>query len=186
MGLAAVFVVVLVLIGTSRDQEPHQHEEGTADLSAHAAQMKAEIEQLQKRVEADPRDSEAMLSLANRLHDVRSFPQAVAMYQQYLQSKPADTDARVDLGICYFEIALTDESIRSEYFIKAQKEMREALTYDPKHQLAHFNLGIVFLQSGNMQDANLWFKKCIDLNPETETGKRARELYNQHQSLNIQ
>lgn len=186
LGLAVVFVVVLVVIGTSQREEVHDHDGTGGDVPPHAAEMMEEIKQLQQRVDDNPNDAEAMLLLANRLHDVRFFPSAITMYQRYLEKKPEDTDARVDLGICYFEMALIDGKVKAEYFTKAEEEMKKALTYDPKHQLAHFNLGIVFLQSGNIQESNAWFKKCIDINPDSETGRRARELYNQHQSLNIQ
>lgn len=145
--------------------------------------MIAEIEQLQKRVDANPDDVEAVLTLANRLHDVQMFPRAITMYEKYLQRKPEDTDARVDLGICFFEMGLADEAQREEYFTKAREEMKQALVANPKHQLAHFNLGIVYLRSGNMEESNAWFRKCYELDPNSETGKRARELYTQHQSL---
>lgn len=182
LGLAAVFVVVLVIIGTSRNQETHVHN-ATGDFSAHAQQIMEEIGQLQKRVEENPDDTGAMLRLANRLHDVRMFARAITVYEEYLKRKPDDTDARVDLGICFFEVGLADEAKREEYFTKAREEMQKALTYNPKHQLAHFNLGIVYLRSGDMRESNSWFKKCYELDPNSETGKRALELYTQHQSL---
>jgi tetratricopeptide (TPR) repeat protein len=181
LGLAAIFIVVLVFVGTSGNQDNHVHHQG--DFSAHASQMLAEIEQLQKKVDENSKDAESMVLLANRLHDVRFFPRAIATYQRYLELKPSDADARVDLGICYFEMGLADETKKGEYLARAQEEMKKALTYEPQHQLAHFNLAIVFLQGGNIQESNTWFKKCVDLNPNSETGKRAQELYKQHQPL---
>jgi len=181
LGLAALFVIVLAIIGTSRNQQTHVH--GTADdFSAHAKQIMEEIGQLQKRVEEHPDDTVAMLALANRLHDVRIFPRAITVYEDYLERKPEDTDARVDLGICFFEMGLADEAKREEYFTKAREEMKKALTHNPKHQLAHFNLGIVYLRSGDVQESNRWFKKCYEIDPNSGTGKRAWELYTQHQS----
>jgi tetratricopeptide (TPR) repeat protein len=118
--------------------------------------------------------------LANRLHDARAFPGAVSMYERYLKLNPSNPDARVDLGISYFELALGDSLRREEYFGLARKEMQQALQYAPSHQLAHFNLGIVSLHTGDMMGANEWFRKCVKIDPNSEIGKKAQTLINQH------
>lgn len=184
VGLGVVFAGVLVVAALSRN--PTDRLRGglpsqAKNLSTDGGQALHEIEHLQKVVDANPGDMESTLQLANRLHDVKFFPRAVTMYQRYLKVNSANPDARVDLGICFFEMALADSSRRSTYFHAARSEMEKALTYNPKHQLAYFNLGIVSLQSGDLEEANTLFKKCVDLNPNSETGKRAQQLYNQHQ-----
>jgi len=97
--------------------------------------------------------------------------QAIIYYKKYLVLNEKDPDARVDLGICYFEQGDKDRAIA---------EMKRAITYAPKHQLAYFNLGIVTLSSGNLEEAASWFKKCIEVAPGTETARRAQELISQH------
>jgi len=184
VGFGVVFAGVLVIAALSRN--PNDRLRGSTspqarNLSTEAGQTLGEIEQLQRVVDTNPGDMESTLRLANLLHDVRFFPRAVTMYQRYLKVNAANPDARVDLGICFFEMALADSSRRSEYLHAARGEMEKALTYDSKHQLAYFNLGIVNLQGGNLEEANTLFKKCVDLNPNSETGKRAQQLYNQHQ-----
>jgi Flp pilus assembly protein TadD len=85
-----------------------------------------------------------------------------------------DPDARVDMGICYNEMG-DDKS--------ALKEMEEAIEFAPKHQKAHFNIGIINLKEGNLQKANEYFKKCYELDPATTTGMQAKEILDQHQNL---
>ena len=55
-----------------------------------------------------------------------------------------------------------------------------ALEYQPKHQIAHLNLGIVNLTAGNLQKSKEWFQKAVQLNPNSDIGKRAQELLTTH------
>ena len=184
VGLGVVFLGVLVVVALSRNPNDPFGENKTPVpriSSPETGPALREIEQLQKVVDANPNDMDATLQLANRLHDIKFFPRALTLYQRYLKVNPANVDARVDLGICYFELGLADSSRRPEYMREARREMEKALTENPKHQLAYFNLGIVSLHSGSIEEANTLFKKCFDLNPNSETGKRAQQLYSQHQ-----
>jgi cytochrome c-type biogenesis protein CcmH/NrfG len=153
-------------------------------LSPNAAAAVEQIESLQRVVDANPQDAGSTLRLANMLHDVRSFPRAAAMYARYLELNPSNPDARVDLGTTYFELSMTDTSRMQEYLNSAKVEMTKALTYAPRHQLAHFNLGIISLHNGNMEEASEWFRKCVAIDSTTEAAKRASQLLHQHTTTN--
>jgi tetratricopeptide (TPR) repeat protein len=144
---------------------------GSATQNAVSPTLVQDIEQLRKRVDSDSTDTGTMLRLANLLHDGKFMDQAIIYYRKYLALNEKDPDARVDLGICYFEHGDKGRAIA---------EMKKALAYAPKHQLALFNLGIVNLSSGNLEEAAEWFRKCIDVAPGTETARRAQELISQH------
>jgi Tfp pilus assembly protein PilF len=58
--------------------------------------------------------------------------------------------------------------------------MEIALQYQPKHQLAHLNLGIVNLTAGNVDESKEWFRKAIEIDPNSQAGKRAQELLQSH------
>jgi tetratricopeptide (TPR) repeat protein len=109
--------------------------------------------------------------------DGRFFDKAIAHYRKYLEKNPKDANARVDMGICFFETSNLDE---------ARKEMEFALKYDPKHVPAHFNLGIVILRAGNVKEANEWFKKTIALAPKSDMGQQAKQILEQHSSPLLQ
>ncbi len=169
VALAVVFVG-LIAYGVIRKEknkpETHVHQ----DLGTNA-QIMAEIDRLRDRVNLNPDDMASTLRLANLLHDVHIFDQAVEYYRKYLAKNESDPDARVDMAICLFELGKADEAIA---------EMEKALTYSPNHQLAFYNLGIVHLTLGNLERAREYFNRCIDVNPSAEVAQKARRILEQH------
>ncbi len=180
VGFALLLIVVLVILTQTKKDEPQQSQPAQQNMTPNSEAMLKEIESIEKIIDSNPNDKQAILRLANLLHDVKFTPRAIMMYERYLELEPSNPDVRVDLGICYFELSLNDSVKHEEYSASAAREMEKALTYAPKHQLAHFNLGIVALHDGNMDNALDWFKKCVALGPNTETGRRAQQFLNQH------
>ena len=147
--------------------------------------MLQEIEELQGTVDANPNDAAALIRLANMLHDVGMHNQmflnrAINTYSKYLKLKPADPNARVDIGICYFEMAREDTNNAASWLLRAIQEMETAFKSNPDHQPAAFNLGIVNLNAGNMEESRQWFKKAMEINPSSDLGKKAKEMLDQH------
>jgi Flp pilus assembly protein TadD len=144
-----------------------------------------QIQDMEQQVKANPANLDMMLHLANILNDNRFYDKAIKYYKMYLEKRPKDTNARVDMGICYKEIGSYDDAVR---------EMKEALEYEPKHLFATYNLGIVALDEGKMcmdrgqmdkaneliRESNDWFRKTVALAPTSEVGKRAQQLLMQH------
>ncbi len=168
--VGGVLVVGIIVIAVTRNRTVNVPASPSTQ-SAVSPTLVQDIEQLRKTVEADSTDSGAILRLANLLHDGKFMDQAIIYYKKYLALNEKDPDARVDLGICYFERGDKERAIA---------EMKKALAFSPQHQLAHFNLGIVNLGSGDVETAIEWFKKCIAISPQTETAHRAQELIKQH------
>jgi tetratricopeptide (TPR) repeat protein len=177
LGLLLILVVAVDLF-SKKEQAPVQEQSAAPSMPAANMQLAGQISELEKEVTANPSDMQALLKLANLSHDGRFFDKAIAYYKRYLEKNVKDANARVDLGICYFENGDTEE---------AQKQMLTALKYDPKHLQAHFNLGIVNLKARRMQEANDWFKKTIALAPaNSEIGQQAKQFLEQHSSPLIQ
>jgi tetratricopeptide (TPR) repeat protein len=167
-GLAVVFLL-LVAYGVMRKEKEkavdvHQHPEINSEIMA-------EINKLRERVNSNPDDIQATLKLANLLQDVHIFDQAVEYYRRYLERNESDPDARVDMGICLFELGKVNEAIA---------EMEKALSYAPNHQLALYNLGVVNLATGNVEKAREYFNKCIDVNPNADVAQKAKRMLEQH------
>lgn len=176
LGILLILVIALEFF-PSRDQQTTQPTSTTPQAPAANMQLISQINDLEKRVAANPNDMQSLVTLANVCQDGRFFDKAVVWYRKYLEKNPRDANARVDMGICYFETSNLEE---------ARKEMEMALKYEPKHVAAHFNLGIVNLRAEKVQESNEWFKKTIALAPNSDMGQQAKQILEQHTSPLIQ
>jgi len=129
------------------------------------------INNLEAKLNANPDDTKTLLELAHLNNDSGFYDKAIPLYQRYLQKFPEDADARIDMGVCMYNLSDFDNAII---------EMKKALEYEPNHQIGHLNLGVVNLTLGNSDEAKKWLQKAYDLGPETDVGKRAKELLNSH------
>ncbi len=133
-----------------------------------------QINNLKAKLNANPDDTETLLTLANLQFDSGFYDKAIPLYplyQRYLVKFPENADARIDLGISMYNLSDFDGAIR---------EMKKALEYEPEHQIGHLNLGVVNLTAGNVDVAKEWFQKAIELGPDTKVGKKAKDLLNSH------
>jgi len=182
----AIIVVVGFFVYTElkRDQPPSSSNSQNQS-AALPPDMTGEIERLQNVVDLNPADAASILRLANLLHDngprdPQSVVRAVEMYRKYLTLKPDNPDARVDLGVCYFELGRGDSTRSREYFMSATNEMGKAYAAHPTHQTAAFNLGIVNLYAGNLEAASKWFTRAVEIDANSTLGTRANQLLEQH------
>ncbi|MFH0992211.1 MAG: tetratricopeptide repeat protein [bacterium] len=169
--VAGAVVIDLVMNPKSQPQPSAAPQQPGPTMAAPNMQVMPQIEELERKLAANPDDQQSMLQLANLLHDHRFFDRAVTYYAKFLEKNPKDPNARVDLGICYFELDKLDD---------AQKAMERALKEDPKHLQAHFNLGMVNLKAGKLKESNEWFKKTVALSPTSDIGKQAQQFLMQH------
>jgi tetratricopeptide (TPR) repeat protein len=129
------------------------------------------INDLEAKIKQNPEDYNSLLQLAHLKNDSGLFEAAIQNYKTYLEKNPKDADARVDMGVCYFNL---------QDYPNAIKEMETALKYAPDHQIAHLNLGVVNLSAGNIEKSKEWLKKAYDIDPTSEVGKKAEQLLNNH------
>ncbi len=129
------------------------------------------INQLEDVIKNNPRDTASILQLAHLKNDSGMYQQAIVNYKEYLALVPTDPDARIDMGICYYNL---------QNYPTAIAEMQKAIQYDPKHQIGYLDLGIVNLAAGNFDKSRDWLKKAVDLDPNSEFGKKAEELLKSH------
>jgi cytochrome c-type biogenesis protein CcmH/NrfG len=178
----AVLVLVATVVYTNQDssRRPAVTPAGPIPASVTPTAPLINLAPLEQAVRDNPGDSRALLQLANGLHDAREWQRAIDTYQTYLAREPGDPDARVDMGICYFELAQTSPSNAGGYYTKAIAAMETALKKSPRHQSALFNLGIVNLQMGNIEASNSWFKRTAAVDSASALGQRSRRILEQH------
>jgi Flp pilus assembly protein TadD len=170
---AAIAVIVYEGVNGKRQDSGVGGTLSAGEVRVNDAQAAMEIRALEKSVAERPDEPALTLQLANSLQDHSMFEKAIHYYSIYLAKNPKNADARVDMGICYKGINDLNE---------AEKQMREALTYAPRHLNATFNLGIVCLDEGKIQESNEWLRRAAALDPNGEVGKRAMQLVTQHNS----
>jgi len=171
--IVVIFIFALIISGVF-DSEVNKNitqlNDQSSDSGVNLANME-EITKLENAVIANPEDLESVLHLAHLLQDSKLYEKAISNFKKYLVKNPENADARVDMAICYYNLGDNTTAI---------SEMETALKYQPKHQIAHLNLGIVNLAARNMEASKEWLTKAAELDPNSEAGKRAQELLNSH------
>lgn len=169
-GIIAIFIIMYAT-GTFDSPQISQTSLPTQSGSGVDLNNLNMINQLEEKLKLNPEDYKTLLELAHLKNDSGLFEQAIMNYKTYLERHPEDADARIDMGVCYFNLRDYDN---------AKKEMLKALEYSPKHQIGHLNLGVVTLSAGNREESKDWFQKAIEIDPTTEVAKRAEELLKSH------
>ncbi|MCC6397611.1 MAG: hypothetical protein IT282_11390 [Bacteroidetes bacterium] len=175
-------VAVLLYVELSREHAPA----GSVSMAAPPPASMPQLQQapdlgpLEAAVAADPANHQALLQLANAQHDHGLFLKAVETYKKYLHEFPKNADARTDMGVCYYELGLADTVNTGRYFALAIQEMEAAFRGSPTHQPSAFNLGVVHLQKGDLENSNRWFRRAAELNATSELGRKAQQLLEQH------
>jgi tetratricopeptide (TPR) repeat protein len=171
--VVVIFIFALVISGVFNSEvktNVTQISDQNSSSGINLANME-EINKLEAAVTANPDDLESTLHLAHLQQDAGLFEKAITNYKKYLAKNPESADNRVDMAICYYNLGDNKTAI---------SEMETALKYQPKHQIAHLNLGIVNLAARNIEASKEWFKKAAEIDPNSEAGKRAQELLKSH------
>ena len=107
--------------------------------------MMERIRELEAHIVEHPDDPAALLEFANLLYDAQFYQKAASMDEKHLELNPANADARVDLGRRIFKCSLPTQPGNLSSITQAEACFLKAIDVHPKHQLAHFNIGIIHL-----------------------------------------
>ncbi len=147
---------------------------GQASNGQPGADVLQEIDRLRQVVDKNPDDLVSTLRLSNMLQDNGMYDQAVIYYKRYLNKMPANVDAQVDYGVTLYEGGHTQDAI---------EQLTQVIKADPKHQKAYFNLGIVYLNAGDINKSNDALKKCVQIDRQSDVGKQAEQILEQHANI---
>lgn len=151
-----------------------------------------EVAALLARLEQDPNDLEALISLGNHYfeegvywwgqEDSRSalsaFESADAYYESALRLAPDLTNVRTDLGtMYYYQGQLRDEPALVE---RAIQEWQVALSYEPDKPETLFNLGIGYLALDQREQALAVWQRVIEVAPDSSSAQDARQMIEQY------
>lgn len=180
-GIEKIYIIVAVILllmlllylflGNNSSVSMNNEKQGQNQVMGSNGPTLEALQELESHVNANPNDAGAILNYANALYDAKSSHRAIEYYKKYLTINPNDGDAIVDMGICYFEVGSTDSALGV---------MKHAIEINPKHQKAFFNIAIVSLNSGDIKQAKEYFQKTVELDSNSESGKKAQELLALH------
>jgi tetratricopeptide (TPR) repeat protein len=117
------------------------------------------IQSLTKALNLSPGDVQAqsLLGWAQMLHE--DYDEALATFSKVLMREPANSLARINVGYICLKKRIFGEAI--EHLSKAIR-----LDNDRKATLyAHFYLGLVYLEREMFEDAQVFFRKTLQLGP---------------------
>jgi len=126
----------------------------------------ARVDQLTTAINGDPKNTTAVVQLANVYFDAERFTDAISWYEKALALDPKNADVSTDLGVSYYYTNRTDEALR---------RFEESLKINPKHTKTLLNKGIVLaFGKEDLKAAAAEWQKVVDLAPGTPEGEAAK------------
>ena len=122
--------------------------------------------ELKAEVEKNPDDTLALKKYADFLSAAHNMNDAITYYEKILKVNPKRVDIRFALAVIYYH---------KQDYAKCEDENKQVLTFDPKNQMALYNLGAVAATRGEVNKAKEFWNRVIEINSESETGKLAKE-----------
>jgi tetratricopeptide (TPR) repeat protein len=126
----------------------------------------ARVDQLTATVNSDPKNTTAIVQLANVYFDAERFTDAISWYEKALALDPKNPDVSTDLGVSYYYTNRTEEAL---------KRFEASLKIDPKHTKTLLNKGIVLaFGKEDLKGAAVEWQKVVDLAPSSPEGVAAK------------
>ena len=126
----------------------------------------ARVDQLTTAINTDPKNTTAIVQLANVYFDAERFTDAISWYEKAVALDPKDADVSTDLGVSYYYTNRTDEALR---------RFEESLKINPNHTKTLLNKGIVLaFGKEDLKGAAAQWQKVVELAPGTPEGEAAK------------
>ena len=170
--LIPIFAGVIVLlfwvnkepgpVGASDSGKAQQEAPSMAVMS----EVRASLQRLQARVDADATDLEAIDSLAVMYSISQSYDKAKFYYEKHLEVEPDNRDIKIAL-------ALTNHSLKDSD--RAIALLQEVLDDEPNYVFGLFYMAQVQADLHHHEEARKYWQKIVDQYPDTEFAKLAKE-----------
>lgn len=98
------------------------------------SELETRITGLERVLEANPNNLQAVAQLGNDYFDTGDYEKAVQLYLKALQLDPRNVDLMTDMATAYRKLGDSKEAVTW---------LRKAVETDPAHAIALFNLGLI-------------------------------------------
>ena len=153
---------------------------------------KAYIE-FQKAIQLNPKNAESFNYLGYVSYRFKKYDEAISNYKQAISINPGYSDAINNLAVTYVEIKEWDKAInhfkavlgnplysspagaysnlgyvyyQKGDYLNAEKALKEALLRNPVFPMAIYIRGLVYIGTGDEDEAAVQFKKAIGILPD--------------------
>ncbi len=158
------------------------------------------IDFLRGELAKKPRDYGLRFSLGNLYFDQGQLDSAVAHLKMVSEQKPEFIGGWLNLGSVYDELGQLDQAVvaygkalaidskdektlcnlggvyfKKRQIDKALENFKSALLANPRSQLAHYNIAILFADAGIYREAKVEWQKAVDLDKASDLGQRSAE-----------
>ena len=129
-------------------------------------EYKNKLAELREAVDTNPSDTLAIRNYADFLSASHKMNEAIPYYEKILEINPKRADIYFSLALIYYN---------KQDFLKCEEANNKVLVFEPKNQMALYNLGAIAATQGKKDKAKEFWNKVIIINSESETGKLAKE-----------
>jgi len=99
--------------------------------------------------------------------DAGGYPSAIRYYTRALELDTTLTNVWVDRGACLHAMGNG---------AGARADFSHAITLDPTHVIAHFNMGVTYMTDGAADSARFWWNRLLLLSQSGVHADRAKAL----------
>ncbi len=157
LGLVIVGLIFVFVFVTSQSGPPGQKQTPVSSQAAAPQMTEAELARL-------PKDYDQLVNMGNKYFDQQRFHDAVVVYRKALDMDSSDLDLLTDYGASLNFLG---------DFEGAKIQLEKVLSKSPNHPVANFNLGVVYVNLGQNEEAKKFWNKYLQLDP---TSERAAEV----------
>jgi tetratricopeptide (TPR) repeat protein len=118
---------------------------------------------LQEAYDLFPDDPDAALNLGGAYILAGKFSRAIPVLEKLLEQEPENPMLWINLGAAYLGNPVLALDKHQQQAIVA---FRRALEFNPDAPSAAYNLGLIYRDRGELDDAVYWFRRAVRSNPD--------------------
>jgi cytochrome c-type biogenesis protein CcmH/NrfG len=164
LGLVAAGLVFIFVFVSSQSRPPAP----SSDNMPASSQGEPPLPQLtEAEVARLPKDFKKLVEMGNHYFDHQQFHDAMVIYRKALEIDSGDMNVRTD-----FAAALNFMGD----FAGAKRELEKVLKKKPDHIVANFNLGVVYINTGDNGNTRKYWNRYLELDPSSPRALEVRKM----------